>query len=72
LLARKQQQAVRRWLRYDENLNDIEEELVFFCEPEVGETLSDAEGRSATGLINCQEGRDKFSNFQVGNDMRSS
>jgi hypothetical protein len=71
-LARKQQQAVRRWLRYDENLNDIEEELVFFCEPEVGETLSDEEGRSVTGLINCQEGRDKFSNFQVGNDMRSS
>jgi hypothetical protein len=47
LLARKQQQAVRRWMRYDENLNDIEEELVCICEPEVGETLSDEEGRSS-------------------------
>jgi hypothetical protein len=72
LLARKQQQAVRRWLRYDEKLNDIEEELVFICEPEVGETLSDEEGRSVTGLINYQQGRDEFSNFHVGNDMRSS
>jgi hypothetical protein len=72
LLARKQQQAVRKWLRYDENLNGTEEKLVFISEPEVGETLSDEEGRSVTGLINCHEGRDEFSNFQVGNDMRSS
>jgi len=36
LLARKQQQAMRRWMRYDEKLNDIEEELVFICELEVG------------------------------------
>ena len=72
LLDRKQQQAVRRWMRYDENLNDIEEELVCICEPEAGETISDEEGRSVTGLINCQYGRDEFSNFQVGNDMRSS
>jgi hypothetical protein len=63
---------VRRWLRYDENHNDIEEELVFICELEVGETLSDEEGRSVTGLINYQEGKDEFSNFEVGNDMRSS
>jgi hypothetical protein len=25
-LARKQKQEVRRWLRYDENLNETEEE----------------------------------------------
>jgi hypothetical protein len=72
LLARKQQQEVRRWLRYDENLNEAEEELVCIYEPEVGETLSDEEGRLVTGLIKCHEGRDEFSNFQVGNDMRSS
>ena len=34
LLARKQQQAVRRWLRYAENLSKTEEELIFICEPE--------------------------------------
>jgi hypothetical protein len=72
LLARKQQQAVRRWLRYAENLSNTEEELICICEPEVGETLSNEEGRSVLGLINCQEGRDEFSNCQVGNDMRSS
>jgi hypothetical protein len=34
--------------------------------------LSDEEEvRSVKGLINCQEGRDEFSNFQVGNEMRS-
>jgi hypothetical protein len=37
--------------------------MVFICEPEVVETLSDEEGRSVTGLINCQYGRDEFSNF---------
>jgi hypothetical protein len=72
LLAKKQQQEWRKWLRHVENLSDTEEELACICEPEVGETLSDEEGRSVTGLINFQEGRDEFSNFQVGNDMRSS
>jgi hypothetical protein len=56
-------------LRYAENLSDTE--LVCICEPEVGETLSDEEGRSVSGLINCQEGRDEFSYCQVGNEMRS-
>jgi hypothetical protein len=71
LLARGQQQVLKRWLRHAENLSDTEEELVFICEPEFGKTLSDEEGRSVKGLINCQEGRDEFSNFQVGNEMRS-
>jgi hypothetical protein len=71
LLARKKQQVVRRWLRHAENLSDTEEEMVYICEPEVGRTLSDEEGRSVKGLINFQEGRDEFSNFQVGNEMRS-
>jgi hypothetical protein len=69
LLARKQQQELRKWMRYDESLSDTE--LVCMCEPEVGETLSDEEERSVSGLINCQEGRDEFSNCQVGNEMRS-
>jgi hypothetical protein len=54
--------VVRRWLRHVENLRDTEE-VVHICEPKVGKTLSDEEGRSVKGLINCQEGRDEFSNF---------
>jgi hypothetical protein len=57
------------WLRYVESLSDTE--LVCICEPEVGETLSDEEERSVSSLINYQEGRDEFSNCQVGNEMRS-
>jgi hypothetical protein len=53
-LARKQQQELRKWLRYDESLSYIE--IVFICEPKVGETFSDEEERSVSGLINCQEG----------------
>jgi hypothetical protein len=68
-LARKQQQELRKWLRYVESLSDTE--LVCICEPEVGETLSDEEEGSVSDLINCQEGRDEFSNCQVGNEMRS-
>jgi hypothetical protein len=72
LLARKQQQELRRWLRELENLSDIEEELIHICEPEIGRHLSDEEEvRSDKDLINCQERRDGFSYFQVGNEMRS-
>jgi hypothetical protein len=69
LLAKRQQRLLKIWLRYVESLSDTE--LVCICEPEVGETLSDEEERSVSGLINCQEGRDEFSNCQVGNEMRS-
>jgi hypothetical protein len=71
LSARKQQQVVRRWLRHSENLSDTKQEMVYICEPEVGRTLSDEEGRSVKGLINYQEDRDEFSNCWVGNEMRS-
>jgi hypothetical protein len=72
LLARKKQQELKRWLRHVENLSDIEEKVIHICEPEIGRNLSDEEEvRSVKGLINCQEGRDEFSNFQVGNEMRS-
>jgi hypothetical protein len=69
LLAKRQQRLLKIWLRYAEIFSD--RELVCICEPEVGETLSDEEERSISGLINCQEGRDEFSNCQVGNEMRS-
>jgi hypothetical protein len=72
LLARGQQQLLKRWLRYVENLSDTEEEVVYVCEPEIGRHLSDEEEvRSDKDLINCQERRDGFSYFQVGNEMRS-
>jgi hypothetical protein len=35
LLARRQQQQLRRWLREDETLSDTEE-MVCICEPETG------------------------------------
>jgi hypothetical protein len=57
------------WLRYDKSLNDTE--LVCIYEPEVGEILSDEEEGSVSDLINCQDGRDEFLNYQVGNEMRS-
>jgi hypothetical protein len=60
LLARKQQQELKKWLRYAENLSDTE--LVCICEPEVGGTLSDEEEGSVSDLINCQEGRDELLN----------
>jgi hypothetical protein len=69
MLARKQQQELKKWLRYVESLSDIE--MVCICEPEVGETLDDEEERSVLDLINCQEGRDEFSNCHMGNEMRS-
>jgi hypothetical protein len=72
LLARKKQQELRRWLRELENLSDTEEELIHICEPEIGRHLSDEEEvRSVKDLINCQEGRNGLSSFQVGNGKRS-
>jgi hypothetical protein len=67
----KQQQELRKWLRYAENIIDTEEELVCICEPKVRETLSDEDGRSVAGLINFQEHRSELSSFQVGNGKRS-
>ena len=49
LLAKKQQQELRKWLRCVESLSDTE--LVCICEPEVGETLSDEEEGSVSDLI---------------------
>jgi hypothetical protein len=69
LFARKKQQELKKWLRYAEILSETE--LVCICETKVGETLSYEEEGSVPDLINCQEGRDEFSNCKVGNEMRS-
>jgi hypothetical protein len=69
LLARKQRQDLRKWLRYAKILSDIE--LVCIYEPKVGGTLSDEEEGSISDLINFQESRDEILNCQVGNGMRS-
>ena len=72
LLARKQQQELRKWLRHAKTLSDTEEELIHICEPETGRNLSDEEEkRSVEDLINCQEGRNGLSSCQVGNRKRS-
>jgi hypothetical protein len=53
LLARKQQQELRRWLREVENLSDIEEKVIHICEPKIGRNLNDDEKkRSVRDLIN--------------------
>jgi hypothetical protein len=44
-------------------------EMIYLCDPKVGKNLSDEEGRSDKGLINFQEARDEFLNFQVGNEI---
>jgi hypothetical protein len=72
LLARKQQQELRKWLRHVETLSDIEEELIHIYEPETGINLSDEEEkRFIEDLIKCQGGRSELSSCQVGNEMRS-
>jgi hypothetical protein len=79
---------LRRWLRQVENLSDTEEEMVYICEPEIGESLDEEEERSTEDLIDfqegnekrsvedlvdCQEGRNENSGFQVGKEeMRLS
>jgi hypothetical protein len=50
----------------------MKKEMVHVCEPEAGRNLSDEdELRSLEDLRDCQEGRTKISNCQVGNEMRS-
>jgi regulator of replication initiation timing len=72
LLARKQQQELRRWLSELENLTDIGEEQIHICEPEIGRHLSDEEEvRSNEDLINSQVGRNGISSCQVRNRKRS-
>jgi hypothetical protein len=62
--------VLKRWLREDENLNGSKDKMVYICELEAGENLSKEEVR-LVDLMNCQEDRDEFSNFRVGNETRS-
>jgi hypothetical protein len=71
MLARRQWRLLKMWLRHAKSLRD-EEEMVHVCEPEARRNLSDEdELRSLEDLRDCQEGRTKISNCQVGNEMRS-
>jgi hypothetical protein len=73
LLARRQQQVVRKWLRHAENLSGIEDRVVHICEPEIGRNLGDEEEmRSARDTMNCQESGDEFLYFHLGDEMGSS
>jgi hypothetical protein len=58
LMVRRQCRLLRGWLRYAENLNGPEEEMVQICEPETGRNLSEL--GSAEDLKNCQEGREEI------------
>jgi hypothetical protein len=69
LMVRGQCRLLKRWLRYAENLNGPEEEMVQVCEPETGRDLSEL--GSAEDLKNCQEGREEILDCQVGNELRS-
>jgi hypothetical protein len=71
LLARGQQQLLRRWLRYVESLRDTEE-VVHVCEPEAGRNLSDdEEKRSLEDIRDCQVSSKELSSCQMGNEMGS-
>ena len=62
-----------RWPIEELISRSIEEGMIYFCEPEDGEILSDEEGRSVEYLIDLQEGRKENSGFQVGKEeMRQS
>jgi hypothetical protein len=73
LIVIRQSRLLKRWLRYAENLNGPEEEMVQVCEPETGRGLSDGENElgSAEDLKNCQEGREEILFLEVGNELRS-
>jgi hypothetical protein len=76
LIYRKQKKILRRWLRQVENLRNIEEEMVYVCELEDGESLSEEEEISTEDLIYFQEGDEKGSvkdlkDFQEGRKENS-
>jgi hypothetical protein len=52
-----------------------EEEMVYICEPEIGDILGEEnDQRSLRDLIDCQEGSGRFPNGQMGKgtEMRSA
>jgi hypothetical protein len=62
LMARRQKKMLRRWLRQVEDLRNTEEEIVYLCELEIGESLNGGE-RSVEDLVDYQEGRKEKSGF---------
>jgi hypothetical protein len=66
LLARRQQQVMRRWLREMLKPSVTQRKVVHICEPEVGKSLSDEEEKRSVDLMNCQEGRDEISDCPGG------
>jgi hypothetical protein len=60
LMVRRQCRLLKGWLRYAENLNGPEEEMVQMRELETGRGLNDAENElgSAGDLKNCQVGKE--------------
>jgi hypothetical protein len=72
LMVRRQCRLLKRWLRYVENLNGLEEEMVQVCEPETGKFFSEEnELGSFEDLKHCQEGSGNISDCQVGRDENS-
>jgi hypothetical protein len=51
LMVRRQRRLLRGWLRYAENLNGPEEEMVQVCEPETGRGLNDEENELGSAEI---------------------
>ena len=74
LMVRRQHRLLKRWLRYAENLNGPEEEMVQVCEPETRRGLDDEENElgSAEDLKHCQEGREEIPDCQEGKELRSA
>jgi hypothetical protein len=72
LMLKGQRRLLKRWLRYAENLKAIEEKMTYVCEPETGRGLDEFESEmgSVEYLKDFQEGREKITVFQVGNEMR--
>jgi hypothetical protein len=66
-MVKGQRRLLKRWLRYAENLNGPEEEMVQVCELETGRDLS--EMGSFEDLKNYQEGREEIPVFQAGKEL---
>ena len=71
-MARRQRRLLKGWLRYVENLNGPEEEVVQMCEPKTGRGLKDEENE--LGLVedlkNSQEVRVEIPYCQEGKELR--
>jgi hypothetical protein len=69
LVSRRKKNVLRRWLRKDKDLNDIED-MVCICETNIVRNLNDEEERLVEDLIDY-EGKYEHSYFTLGNNKRS-